>query len=87
MPRHKWNCFVAGSLALLKAAEAMMNTTTEYRRYAEECQRLAEQTQDVPSKNGYLALARYWLQLSKKSKVQTHQQLVEPHRSSLRASR
>jgi hypothetical protein len=64
---------VAGSLALLKAAEAMMNTTTEYRHYAEECQRLAQQTQDAPIKDGFLALANYWQRLFEKSNVKPHQ--------------
>jgi hypothetical protein len=57
-----------------------MNKATEYRHYAEECERLSQQTQDAPSKNAYLALARYWRQLSDKSDAQPNQHLVEPLR-------
>jgi len=45
-----------------------MNKIFEYRRFAEECQRLAQQTQDAVSKNAYLALAKYWRDLSEKYK-------------------
>jgi hypothetical protein len=54
----RWVIFPMG------VAEAMMNNATEYRHYADECQRLAQQTQDAPSREGYLALAGYWRQFA-----------------------
>ena len=50
-----------------------MNNATEYRHYAEECQRLAQQTQDAPIKDGFLALANYWQRLFEKSNVKPQQ--------------
>jgi hypothetical protein len=49
--------------------EATMNKAMEYCYYADECQRLAQQTQDAPIKDGFLALANYWLRLFEKSNV------------------
>jgi hypothetical protein len=43
-----------------------MNNTIEYRHFADECFRLAQQTHDAASKKGYLALERYWRHLSEK---------------------
>ncbi len=50
-----------------------MNKTIEYRHFADECYRLAQQTQDVVSKKGYLALARYWRHLSEKVTPQSNE--------------
>jgi hypothetical protein len=50
--------------------EATMNKAMEYSHNADECQRLAQQTQDAPIKDGFLAMANYWQRLSEKSNGQ-----------------
>jgi hypothetical protein len=44
-----------------------MKTATEYTHNADECLRLAQQTQEASIKSGFLALANYWRRLSEKS--------------------
>ena len=41
-----------------------MDEEKSYREYADECKRVAENTNDVKSKTGFLALSRYWQILS-----------------------
>ena len=45
-----------------------MSELEPYDRYAEECRQQALEAKDDKTKTGYLALARYWEQLSVKFK-------------------
>lgn len=49
---------------ILSVLEGVMGKAEEYRRYAAECIRLAQQTSDPSEKNALLSMAASWRRLA-----------------------